>query len=208
MTNSNKGPTAPQILKIPNSKDNFGLTKHEFNQFVDKVKNGDESLFIRVFNVHFKSSVRYIQNKFSISEESAYDICMDTMIEFRSKLKTGKISYGNIRYLYTKMAVHRYLDGLKKKNKVNEAIQVFMGETSNLSISQSEFLSMLNSALGRLDESQRHIIKEIFYSGKDTEQIIEDNDITYTNFRKRKQRSLEKLKSTFLKLLKKSHLNE
>jgi len=206
MTNSYKGISSPQVLKIPNPKDNFGLTKHEFDQFVAKVKGGDESLFIRVFNVHFKSSVRYIQNKFNISEEVAYDICMDTLLEFRSKLKTDKISYGNVRYLYTKMAVHRYLDDLKKKNKVSEAIKVFMGNKMDLSISEAEFLSMLNSAIEDLEESQRHMIKEIFFSGKDTEQIIEENDITYATFRKRKQRSIEKLKSTFLGLLKKCHL--
>lgn len=206
MTNSYKGPSAPQVLKIPNPQDNFGLTKVEFDQFVDKVKGGDESLFIKVFNVHFKSSVRYIQNKFSISEEAAYDTCMDTLLEFRSKLKTGKISYGNVRYLFTKMAVHRFLDDIKKKNKVNDAIQVFMGVSTKIALSDSEFLSMLNYAVDQLEDSQKHMIKEIFYSGKGTEQIIEENDITYATFRKRKQRSLEKLKSTFLGLIKKNQL--
>lgn len=206
MTNSYKSPSARQVLKIPNTKDNFGLTKNEFDQFVAKVKNGDESLFIQVFNVHFKSSVRYIQNKFSISEEIAYDTCMDTMIEFRSKLKSGKIKYGNVRYLYTKMAIHRYLDDLKNKNKVKEAIQVFMDTKSDLTVPESEFLALLNNAVEVLEDSQKHMIKEIFYSGKDTEQIIEENDITYATFRKRKQRSLEKLKTTFLGLIKKSQL--
>ncbi len=206
MTNSYKRISAPTLLKIPNPKDNFGLTKSEFDQFVSKVKAGDESLFIRVFNVHFKSSVRYIQNKFNISEEVAYDTCMETLLEFRSKLKMGKITYGNVRYLYTKMAVHRYLDDMKKKNKVNEAIQIFLGKDVNLSISDSEFLSKLNTAIENLNESQRQIIKEIFYSGKDTDQIIEDNDISYATFRKRKQRSIEKLKSTFLGILNRNHL--
>ena len=206
MTNSYKGPSAPQVLKIPNPKDNFGLTKHEFDQFVAKVKNGDESLFIQVFNVHFKSSVRYIQNKFSISEELAYDTCMDTLIEFRTKLKQGKINYGNIRFLFTKMAVHRYLDDIKKKNKVSEAIDIFMGDKSDLAISEKEFLAMLNNAVNTLEDAQKHMIKEIYYSGKDTEQIIEENEITYSTFRKRKQRSLEKLKSVFLDLIQKSQL--
>ena len=204
MTNSYKGSSVLQVLKIPSPKNNFGLTRKEFEQFVSQVKEGDESLFIKVFNVHFKSSVRYIQNKFGISEEIAYDTCMDTLLDFRSKLKSGKISYGNVRYLYTKMAVHRYLDGLKKESKVKEAIQVFVGKKNDLSLSESEFLSLLNRAVETLDESHKHMIKEIFYSGKETEQIIEENDITYSTFRKRKQRSIEKLKFTFLGLLKKS----
>lgn len=206
MTNSYKGHSAPQVLKIPNPKDNFGLTRHEFEQFVSKVKNGDESLFIQVFNVHFKSSVRYIQNKFNIPEETAYDTCMDTLIEFRAKLIQGKINYGNIRFLFTKMAVHRYIDEVKKHSKVKDAIDIFLDKMSDLTLSESEVLTLLNRAINTLEDTQRHMIKEIFYSGKDTEQIIQENEITYSTFRKRKQRSLDKLKSTFLELIQKSQL--
>ena len=204
MTNSLKSPKGSQVLKMPNSKDNFGLTKHEFDQFVDKVKDGDESLFIQVFNVHFEASVQYIQNKFNISYETAYDICMDTMIEFRAKMKSGKINYGNIRFLYTKMAVHKYLDDLKRKNQINEAIEIFMGDRRSFNFTNSEFLLILNMAIERLEVAQRHMIKEIYYSGKDVDQIIAENQISNSTFRKRKQRSLEKLKTTFLELLKKS----
>jgi DNA-directed RNA polymerase specialized sigma24 family protein len=204
MTNTLKNPKVSQVLKMPNSKDNFGLTKHEFDHFVAKVKEGDESLFIQVFNVHFKSSVRYIQNKFNIPEEAAYDICMDTMIEFRSKLKSGKINYGNIRFLYTKMAVHKYLDDLKRKNQINEAIVIFIGDRKKINFTDSEFLMILNRSIERLEFAQRHMIKEIFYSGKEVDQILAENQITYSTFRKRKQRSLDKLKTTFLELLKKS----
>ena len=206
MTNSLKIQKVSQVLKMPNSKDNFGLTKHEFDQFVEKVKEGDESIFIQVFNIHFKSSVRYIQNKFNISEETSYDICMDTMIEFRSKLKSGKFNYGNIRFLYTKMAVHMYLDDLKRKNQINEAIGIFLGDRSSFNFSDSEFLVILNNAIDRLGVAQRHMIKEIYYSGKDIDQIIADNQITNSTYRKRKQRSLDKLKTTFLELLKKSNI--
>jgi len=204
MTNSYKKSSTPSVVRIPNPKDNFGLSKKEFEDFVVKVRNGDESLFIRVFNIHFKASIRYVQNKFGISEETAYDVCMDTMLVFRNKLKNGKIKYGNIRYLYTKMAVHRYLDLLKRKSKIDEAIEVFMGSNYDQKIDQEDFLSLLNNALDNLDNPQKHMIKEIFYSGKPTDQIIAENDITYSTFRKRKQRSLAKLKSSFLDLLNRS----
>lgn len=191
---------------MPNAKDNFGLTKNEFDQFVEKVRGGDESMFVRVFNIHFKASVRYIQNKFGISEELAYDTCMDTMIEFRSKLKAGKINYGNIRFLYTKMAVHRYLDDLKRKNQIKEAIRIFTGANSQYNLKDVEFFGLLNAAIDQLEDRQRHMIKEIFYSGKDIQQILQENEITYATFRKRKQRSLKKLKITFLEKLKRNQL--
>lgn len=206
MTNSEKKSFTSHIFKIPNTKDNFGLTRKEFDDFVVKVQGGDESLFIKVFNLHFKTSVRYIQNKFNIPEEVAYDTCMETMIEFRSKLKCGKISYGNTRFLFTKMAIHRYLDGVKRTKKVKDAINIFMESKEQMSISKLEFLRWLNLAVDRLEAPQKHMIKEIFYSGKETEQIIEENEISYSTFRKRKQRSLEKLKKNFLEILKKNQL--
>lgn len=206
MTNSLKNLPVSQVLKIPDSKDNFGLTKKEFDQFVAKVKVGDETMFIRVFNVHFNPSVRYIQNKFSIPQEMAHDTCMDTMIEFREKLIAGKIKYGNVRYLFTKMAVHRYLDDLKRKNQINEAIEVFVGGRSQLNLKDTEFLRLLNFTIDNLETAHRHMIKEIFFSGKGIDQIIAENGITYATFRKRKQRSLEKLKAAFLEILKKNQL--
>jgi len=190
-----------QEAKISSLKDNFGLSQQDFAQFAKKVKNGDESLFIRVFNLHFRDSVRYIQNKFNIPEDLAYDVCMETMLDFRSKLKQGKIKYGNMRYLYTKMATNHYVDGQKKKSKVQEAISVFHGDRHTGEIDEQEFFTLLNRAVEDLEESPKHMIKEIFFSGKNKEQIQQENEISSATFRKRKQRSLEKLKSTFLELL-------
>ena len=206
MTNSEKKSSVSQIVKIPDSNDNFGLTKNEFSRFVERVKNGDESLFVRVFNVQFKSSVRYIQNKFSITKEEAYDTCMDTLIEFRSKLKMGKIKYGNMRYLFTKMAINRYLDDIRKKNKIKRAIEIFVGNDSGITISEKEFAMLLNKSVDMLEASQKHMIKEIFFSGKDNEQIMKDNEISNATYRKRKERSLKKLKTIFLEQLKISQL--
>ena len=51
MTNSEKLASVSQLIRIPNSKDNFGLTRIEFDHFVGQVQAGDESLFIKVFNL-------------------------------------------------------------------------------------------------------------------------------------------------------------
>ena len=203
MIRSHKISKSTPVFQIPDPKDNFGLTKREFDQFLESVKNGDESLFVRVFNVHFKTSVKYIQNKFSISNEGAYDVCMDTLVEFRAKLKADKIKYGNLRYLFTKMAVNMYLDSLKRKKKVKNAISVFMGEHYKNNLEDKEFLAILNRSIELLEKPQREMIKDIFYHGKLKEQILEEYNITYDTFRKRKQRSLGKLKTVFLGLINK-----
>ncbi len=201
MTNLRSDLSLPQALGMSNPRNNFELTKLEFDTFAIKLRNGDESLFKIVYTFHFNSSLRFIQNKFNISKESAYDICMDTLLEFRVKVKNGKIKYGNLRYLFTKMAVNRYIDDMKIIARKNRAIQEYVQKTYDLSSCDAGINNTLNSAFVKLEESKRQILKEIFYSGKDTQQIVAEYRIKNSTFRKRKQRSLEKLKSTYLEIL-------
>ena len=206
MIKPHKKSKAAQIFQIPDAKDNFGLTRKEFDFFLDNIKRGDESLFIKVFNGHFKRSVVYIRNKFSISEQQAYDVCMDTLVDFRSKLKADKIKYGNLRYLFTKMAANMYLDNIREKVKVKDAVAVFMGEHYKQEIEDKEFLMLVNRAIESLDDGQKVFIRDIFYHSKQRDQILEEHNISYDTFRKRKQRALEKLKSVLMDLLNKRKL--
>ena len=203
MIRSQKKSKAAQIFQIPDAKDNFGLTRREFDHFLENIKQGDESLFIKVFNGHFKRSVIYIRNKFGITEQQAYDVCMDTLVDFRSKLKADKIRYGNLRYLFTKMAANMYLDNIREKVKVKDAIAVFIGEHYKQEIEDKEFFILVNKAIDMLDDSQKFFIRDIFYHGKQKEQILEEHNISYDTFRKRKQRVLEKLKSVLMDLINK-----
>ncbi|MDF1699310.1 MAG: sigma-70 family RNA polymerase sigma factor [Saprospiraceae bacterium] len=206
MTNLNRSEPTKESTERYYPKDNFGLSRHEFELFTKKVKEGDESLFIKVFNIQFKESVRFIQNKYGISKEVAYDICMDTMVEFRMKLIRGKIHYGNLKFLFTRMASNNYLDSLKKSKRVKDAIHVFLGENQEEELSNIEFLRVLNDAIDRLNSKQKAFIRDLFYAGKSKEEMEKEYDISNATFRKRKQRSLNKLKGVFLEILKRKQI--
>lgn len=190
------------LKKIPSPNDNFGLTKSEFESYVVKLTHGDESLFTKVFKSHFHDSVAYLRMKFKINNERAYDTCMDTLLEFRKKLLDGKIQYGNLRYLYTKMAVNNYIDGIRKKQKTTTAIEVFMSGNNLETVDKQYFFNVVDQVLDIQDEDTREMAEQLFYVGKHVNQIAEESGVSNATMRKRKQRVIDKLKQTFFDIIK------
>ena len=193
----NQGP-----IKIPNLKDNFGLTRSEFNLYLEKLDQGDETLFTKVFKVHFHDSVKHLSFKFNITLEEAYDACMDTMLEFREKLLERKIQYGNLRYLFTKMAIHNHIMGLRKLNKVDDAIDVFTRQYDLEHIDKELFFNTLDESIEELSTKNKELINKAYFFNIDLAEYAKRNGLNYATLRKQKQRSLDKLKSTFFQILK------
>jgi len=202
MTATNKRTSDSHLKKIPTTKDNFGLTKSEFDTYVIKLGQGDESLFTKVFKSHFHDSVKYLRMKFGIEKETAYDTCMDTLIEFRKKILAGKIQYGNLRYLFTKMALNNYINDLKKSQKTNKAIDVFVSDYNLESVDRQFFFDVLDKAIDNQDLETKKIVDELFYVGKHVNQVAEESGVSNATMRKRKQRIIDKLKLTFLEIIK------
>lgn len=190
------------IVKMPSLKENFGLTKSEFEQYVENLRNGDESLITQVFKSHFHYSVNYVMQKFSISEELAYDNCMETMLDFREKIIAGKIQYSNLCFLYTRMAVNRFIDGIKHKKKINIAVEVFSKCTCHSNIDKEKFMRILEKSIIQLDSKSQEFLNAHFYSNTELIEIAHQNNEQYATIRKRKQRTLDKLKTIFLEILK------
>jgi len=202
MTATNKSTSESPLKKIPGPKDNFGLTKSEFDAYVVKLTHGDESLFTKVFKTHFHDSVAYLRVKFKISNEKAYDACMDTLLEFRRKLLEGKIQYGNLRYLYTKMALNNYIDDIRKNEKTSTAIEVFMSGNDLETVDRQYFFDVVDKVLEDQDVDTKAIVDQLFYVGKHVNQLAEESGVSNATMRKRKQRVLDKLKQTFFDIIK------
>jgi len=202
MTATNKSSSDSQLKKIPTTKDNFGLTKSEFEAYVIKLGHGDESLFTKVFSTHFHDSVAYLRMKFKIEKEKAYDTCMDTLLEFRKKILENKIQYGNLRYLFTKMALNNYINDIRKDQKTTTAIDVFMKANDLGSVDKQYFFEILDQVLDNQDADTKKIVDELFYVGKHVNQVAEESGVTNATMRKRKQRVIDKLKLTFFDIIK------
>lgn len=202
MTASNRGTSDSQLKKIPTTKDNFGLTKSEFEVYIVKLSQGDESLFTKVFKAHFHESVAYLKLRFRIEKEVAYDTCMNTLLEFRKKLLEGKIKYGNLRYLFTKMAINNHINDLRRNQKTKTAIDVFMDGNDLGSVDKQYFFNALDKALEGQDADTIKIIDELFYVGKHVNKLAEESGVSNATMRKRKQRIIDKLKLTFFDIIK------
>lgn len=186
-------------MELPPLKENFGLSKAEFNRSLEQLKRGDDSLFTKHMVNQLPESMRYLQFRFNLSNEDAYDICMNTFLEFRRKLLEGKIIYGNMRFLFTRMCQNNFIDSEQEKRRTASAINVFLGTEVDYQPLEEKFFQFLDKAIKLLPENQRELLEEIYYSGKSLQTIAEEQSLSYPNLRKKKERIILKARELYLK---------
>jgi len=177
-------------VKISMSK-NFGLTETEFEEMRLNLKRGDEKVFEKIFLNHFESCISYLIKNHRIDYELAYDISMDTLIDFRTKLIQDKISYGNLRFLFTRMATQKHLKQIAKAKKTENISSIFESEDLE------EDLVILEKALAKLGENCRDILKLNYYDKMTLNNIATLKDVSHAAMRKQKQRCIFTLKNLF-----------
>ena len=75
---------------MPNQ--NFGLSQTEFDALVRRLRAGDESLFEHIFRKHFDDCRRFLIFEKRVPQEDAYDLTIDTILEFQICSSLGKYS--------------------------------------------------------------------------------------------------------------------
>lgn len=188
----------PDIVPLFNGgpSQNFGLRPEEFNEMISKLMTGDDSLFEHIFLSHFEICRSYVSSKYNIEYETSYDITMDTLLEFRRKLMEGKISYGNTRYLFTRMACNNYVMQVRQDQKLKEIL-------SNEEIPEDaheEQIHKLNLAWQKLDESEKSLLTGYYYEGQALKDMAVSMNIPDTTLRKKKQRAMDHLREHFFSL--------
>jgi len=180
---------------------NFGLSQQEFNTMVEQLKSGDEALFEKIFLSQFSESLTFVKRKYNISHEDAYDACMDSLINFRTALLRDKVSYGNLRHLFTLMASQRYLKSRPKKQltSLSPNEQLIIVDENKVS---EEDLKILNRCWEKMGTECRHILKSFYYGGLKSNEIAESVGKTPAAVRKQKERCVTMLRSSFLQYTK------
>jgi hypothetical protein len=82
----------------------------------EQLRSGDQQLFERIFLHHFKPCMQFLMHFKNYSHTNAYDATMNTLLEFRQMILEHKLTYGNLRYLFTRIAVFNALKMAKKEN--------------------------------------------------------------------------------------------
>lgn len=189
-----------ELLKLQSQMDkNFGLSELQFNAMVDASRQGDDSIYEKIFLHHFSSCMEYLKRNYSASDEDAYDASMETLLEFLKKLKSGKIIYGNLRFLFTRMAGQIYFKWIKKENRKESMEGVDLIEEKDPI--DEEDLQILDKAWCELTEDCQVLLKAFYYDKVPLNKIAETENKTPAAVRKQKQRCVEKLRKLFYKHL-------
>ena len=181
----------------PDLSKNFQLSESQFDQLVNRLKQGDNTLFKSVFTAHANDCINYLKVTYKAEYDEAYDAMLDTMINFRQRLVDGKVVYGNLRFLFLQMASQHYVRMQTSKAKVVSTDQFEEPEEEQIGISEDQ-LKTLETAWNKLGEVCRELLKMNFYDGLRLNDIairLEKSDVA---IRKQKERCLEQLKNTYL----------
>lgn len=182
------------LQSIPLKGKNFGLSQLEYDQLVSSLKQGKEELFEKIFLSHFDNCQQFLVTNHQVSYELAYDITMDTLIQFRQRILLGKTTYGNLRYLFTVMASQNLFKHYKKGKKVDLS-PFYIEEVPGKS---EEVYDALSSAWNSLENDSKKVLEEFYYNKTPLIKIANKLGITDTTMRKKKQRCLEKLRTLFM----------
>jgi RNA polymerase sigma factor (sigma-70 family) len=183
-----------------NTIQNFGLKLTTFSDMLNALQQGDESLFEHVFVKHFSDCRNYLMRECDASADDAYDITVETIINFRKRLIEGKIEYGNLRYYFTKMAKDNFLK-LLEKNKRLPVGELVLNEADREDEVSNEFnteqIQYLEKAWTKLNPDCQKLLRSHIYDGLQLKQVALLLNENEANIRKRKERCMDKLKSSF-----------
>jgi RNA polymerase sigma factor (sigma-70 family) len=184
-------PTTNSFLPFMKDK-NFDLSSEEFELLVNHLRGGDLGLFKQIFLRHFSECTWYLQRNYSSSPEDAYDASMDTMLDFRQRLVDGKITYGNLRYLFTRMASQVYLRKYRKVKADMEVDHEILLLEEPLDMTEDDF-KILDKAWSQLSKECQDLMRLNYYQGLKLSEIAEKWTKPATAIRKQKERCKQHL---------------
>ena len=181
-----------------NEQKNFGLTEDAFAELRDKLNQGDQSLFEHVFLAHFKDCMAYVMREDGAAEDIAYDATMDAFLAFRDGVARRKISYGNLRFLLTRMARQYYYKKTKKEATSSLEDLKDLPVQPDVVLEES-LLGLLEKAWKFLGEECKQLLRAFYHQGQSFKEIAIAKKRKEAALRKQKQRCIETLRTEALK---------
>lgn len=172
---------------------NFGLSLDEFNNLLEALGRGDDQMFKTIFFAHFDDCISYVQRNYGANYDDAYDATMEATLDLRLRLLDGKITYGNLRFLLTKMATQFYV----RMKKEFQSTTIEESDIKEVDQINEEDVLKLEKAWSRLGEDCQSLLSMNFYSNMKLSAIAEDTGKPATAVRKQKERCLKKLMEYF-----------
>lgn len=165
---------------------------------VAELRLGNPLLFERIFLRHFETGLTYLVQNDGAPYDQAYDSMMEALLHFRARLVAGKIRYGNLRYLLTRMARQEYLRRFRQDqylSTVPEGMDPAAPPGDN--IPEEEF-DLLDRAFNSLGSECKSLLRDFYYNHRSLKEIAESEERTAVAVRKQKSRCVEKLKKYYI----------
>ena len=173
---------------------NFGLSKLEFEHLANQLRAGDQTLFERIFLRQFGDSMAYLKYHWDAPQSLAYDVTMDTLLRFRQSVVDNKINYGNLRFLFTRIAVWTLQKRRAKQTPLPLEAAQYMAEPEEEGI-DPESAQIFAAAWKELGEACKELLGRFYYDNQPWREIAAVLQITEDNVRKKAQRCKETLKN-------------
>jgi len=180
-----------------NRQKNLGLSRAEFKNLCQLLKQGKETLIEKVYLSHFKQCTDYLIHREHAKVDEAHNCSMDALYEIRKDLLQDKIFYGNLAYYFTyraksKLYKWRYKQRLSTL-PLNE-IDPEEEEKTETELIKNELTSLLSEAINKLCHDCKSIIKSFYYEDESLKEIAEKMDKSHVAIRKQATRCRDKLR--------------
>lgn len=175
---------------------NFGLTEESFRQMVLDLRANETRFFEQVFLAQFNETMSYVIREYGANPEDAYDATMDTLLEFRKRFVEGKLNYGNLRFLFTKMSTQKYLRNKKRQQPVFEGLET-LKELPDEQIA-TQVPESFKLAWQSLGAKCKHLLTLHYYGSMRLREIAEELSKPPAAVRKQKERCIGKIKELML----------
>ncbi len=177
---------------------NFGLDAKSFESLLDRLEAGDERLFEQVFVSQYRRGTKHLMYHYTVSEQDAKDVVMNTLLEFRKLLLGRKITFGNLEAYFTRMVTTTYLK--KRKGNLEISVERFpedLTEDIASGYTEEEF-TMFARAWSGLCENCQKVLKGYYYDDLPHAQIATLIGKNLASAKQDKHRCVEKLRKLFL----------
>jgi RNA polymerase sigma factor (sigma-70 family) len=177
---------------------NFGLTEAEFTALVQQLRQGDDTLYRQVFLAYFSACVEYLCSKHKVPHEMAYDATMDALLDFCHRLRSGKVRYGNLRFLFSQMAgqrLSRLRDDQRSTISLEEGRLELLADLTDEESRQADLA--FAAAWQQLGEGCQRLLAGFYYHQATLRELASEAGRHEGAVRKQKQRCIEKLRHLF-----------
>jgi len=189
------------MLFITRSNRNFGLTQEQFEAMVEKLRQGDESLFETIFLRHFGACMDILKRKYKAPHEEAYDCVMWALLRTRQALLAEKADYGNLESYVLRIAANQFLK-TRSRNREIPMDDLPESPPDAEPLFDGEMLQVLERSWLKMGEKCRILLQGFYYDKNELKQLtVLLGDSSEANTRKRKERCLNELRKLFFESL-------